>query len=463
MAARTSAGVGVGVTITLLGVVSLTLFVLTIVFLSKYQAAQQELRRFDQEYEAFIKKAERNRDDIQRLKDVAQRSGQQSLVAYLADSMKESMRRVTGSASDSFDQMTSKLDRVDGAKSNNLLGVIRDREASLARAQEALKQAEQDRTTALANLAAEADRVKQLVDSHQNTIAAMNADIDRYKGEIEQFRQDISQAKLEMDERVGRITQRFEADRDALNKEIDRLRRDNLIRDETIAKLRGTAKTQILKPEDEFALIDGRVVGVDPGNSQVFIGLGEKDKVMIGLRFAVYSAGTAIRPDPVTGEYPTGKAELEIIRVGTDSSICRVTYERQGNPVVKGDLIANAVYDPKKTYKFMVYGNFDANGDGRVTDREAEDVRAVITAWGGQVVDDLVGDVDFLVLGEKPTLPPPPPSTAPIEVVREYQRLDAIAARYDDLYRQAVATSLPILNQHRLFTLTGKRAGLTAR
>jgi hypothetical protein len=464
MAARTSAGVGVGVTITLLGVISLTLFVLTIVFLSKYQAAQQDLRRDRQDFDAFVTKAEQNRDDIRRLREVAQKQRpSKSLVAYLADSMKESMSRVTGSASDGMDQFAAKLDRIEGAKSNSLLGVLRDRDAEIERLKTSLTQADKDRTTALANLAAETERTKQINDSHQKTVAAMNADIDRYKSEVEQYRAAVNQAKLDMDQRVGQIQQRAEADKATLNDTINRLQRDGLIKDETIAKLRGQAKTQILKPDDEYALVDGRIVGVDPGNNQVFIGLGERDKVMIGLRFIVYAAGTLIRPDPNTGEYPRGKAEIEVIRVGSDSSICRITGESAGNPVVKGDLIANAIYDPKKVYKFMVYGNFDANGDGRTTAQEAEDVKAVITAWGGQVVDDLVGDVDFLVLGARPTLPPPPASGAPIEVVREYQRLDSIARRYDDLFAQASSTSIPVLNENRLYTLSGRRAGLTAR
>ena len=56
-----------------------------------------------------------------------------------------------------------------------------------------------------------------------------------------------------------------------------------------------------------------------------------------------------------------------MINVGDTASTCRVTSEVKGNPVVKGDVIANAIYDPNKQYKFVAFGNFDTNRDGLVT------------------------------------------------------------------------------------------------
>ena len=461
MAARTSAGVGVGVTITLLGVLCLTLFVLTIVFLSKSQSLQGELTQLRSDTGTYVTTAERNQDDVRRLRDAAQQK-QQSLVGYLTANTRAAMQRVTGAPSDGVDQFNTKLDAALGESGGSVLAALRDRDSQLNTLKAQLAQADADRTTALANLAAETERTKQINESHQQTVGAMNSDIDKYKQEIDTYRAGINDATLKMDERVGQITQRFEDEKAALNENITRLQRESLIKDETIAKLRGSGRNQTLRGTDEFALVDGRVVGVEAGSNQVFIGLGQKDHVVLGMRFAVYSAGTQIQADP-SGNYPRGKAELEIIRVGEDSSVARATSETAGNPIVKGDIIANAIYDPSKVYKFMVYGNFDSNGDGRSTAQEAEDVKATIKAWGGQIADDLVGDVDFLVLGSRPTMPPPPPSTAPIEVVREWQRLDQIARRYDQLLTEAQSTSMPILNENRLYTLTGKRAGLTAR
>ncbi len=458
MAARTSAGVGVGVTVTLLGVLSLALFILTIVFLSKFQRAERDLRTLEQETEVFVTRNERQRDDVNRIKDAASK-GRKSVVGYLNESLRTAMQRVSGAPNDTIDQMAAKLDKVAGATGNSLLGVIRDRDAEITRLNDAYKQADEARSTALANLDNEVQRVSRLQQSHQETIAALNTDIDRYKSEVDGYRESVNTAKLEMDERVGRIQARSDAEKALLTRNIEELKENLLIANETIGKLRAKGTREILKPADEYALVDGTVVGVNPGAEEVYISLGEKDKVALGMTFAVYSEAKSIRPDPGTGEYPRGKAALEVINVGRDSSTCRVTGEIRGNPVVKGDVIANAVYDPNKTYAFVVYGLFDANGDGRHSEQEAGDIKAVIQDWGGRVVDDLVGDVDFLVLGTRPMLPPEPGSGAPIEVVLEYQRLRDKATRYDDLLKQAAATSLPVLNQNRLYTLVGRRMG----
>lgn len=456
MAARTSAGVGVGVTVTILGVLSLALFILTIVYLSRSQRAEADLAKLQQDTEVFVKSSEAQRDDVRRLKDAAQRE-RKSVIGYLSDSMRTSMQRVTGSGGDTFEQLIAKLDAIPDAKGNALLAVLRTRDGTIERLTREGAQADQDRTTALTNLANESDRVQRLQQGHQQTIAALNGDIDRYKSEVDSYRESVNDAKREMDERVGRIQQRADGERALLTQQIDDLKRQNLIQTETIAKLRTTNKDALLKPQDEAALVDGVVVGVNPAENEVFIGIGEQEKVVLGMTFAVYTDAKAIRPDPNSGEYPRGKATLEVINVGRDSSTCRVTSEVRGNPIVKGDAVANAVYDPRKVYKFVVYGNFDADSDGRASELEASQIKSVIAAWGGQTVDDLIGDVDFLILGSKPGLPPVPPSTAPIEVVLEYQRLVEKATRYDDLLRQANATSVPVLNQNRLYTLTGRR------
>jgi redox-sensitive bicupin YhaK (pirin superfamily) len=119
-------------------------------------------------------------------------------------------------------------------------------------------------------------------------------------------------------------------------------------------------------------------------------------------------------------------------------------------------VIANALYDPRKVYTFLVYGNFDVNGDGRATAAEADQIRALIEGWGGKVVSDLSGNVDFLVLGQRPQVPPKPGAGQPIAVVQEFIRLDQAAQRYDTLFQQASATSIPVLNENRLYTLIGK-------
>ena len=90
---------------------------------------------------------------------------------------------------------------------------------------------------------------------------------------------------------------------------------------------------------------------------------------------------------------------------------------------------------------------------------EAADVENIIRQWGGQVIDELAGDVDFLVLGEKPALPIAPQTDATLVIIQAYARKKAAADRYDRLWSDALKTRIPILNMNRLYTLTGKPFG----
>ncbi len=406
MAARGGGTSGWGITTAILGVVCLTLFILTIVYVSKAQRAQRDLAQFN---------------------------------------------------ADTVETLAQRLEAVPGASTNSLLGILRDRDAEIVRLQTERDQADAARQTANQDLANESARTQQLIKSHEETVARLNKDIDQYKAEVDSYRQGTNDFKAEADRRVEQIRQDLEARLAQTNQTVSALETEKLVLQEQVGKLRRERKSDILKPAEEFSLIDGEVIGVNPGQNEVFIGRGRRDKIVLGMAFTVYGERGAIRADPNTGDYPPGKATIEVINVGEDSSTARITSEIRGNPIVKGDVIANAVYDPAKTYKFMVYGNFDSNRDGVSTAGEAEDVRALIAAWGGQAVDDLVGDVDFLVLGQRPQLPPAPNSGTPLPVVNEWMRLNDIAVRYDKLLEQAVATSVPILNQNRLYTLTGHR------
>ncbi len=129
-----------------------------------------------------------------------------------------------------------------------------------------------------------------------------------------------------------------------------------------------TGRGDSLAAKAEYSLVDGAVANTNPSENEVFISIGRRQNVILGMNFAVYGDETQIRPD-AEGNYPQG--QVEVVNVGETSSRCRVLFERAGNPIVPGDVIANAVYDPNKVYKFLVAGNFDTNGDGNRTPASA--------------------------------------------------------------------------------------------
>ncbi len=119
--------------------------------------------------------------------------------------------------------------------------------------------------------------------------------------------------------------------------------------------------------------------------------------------------------------------------------------------------MANAVYDPNYVFKFLVHGKFDVDNDGKPSEAEAEFLRSQIINWGGAVVDSeqLPGDLDFLVLGVEPPVPPPLPNNATQIQIDFWVRQRRAHEKYQELFRQAQEAQIPVLNANRFFILTG--------
>ena len=154
---------------------------------------------------------------------------------------------------------------------------------------------------------------------------------------------------------------------------------------------------------------------------------------------------------------PRGKASLQVIKVAEGTSTCKITRSVRGRPVVRDDVIANAVYDPDYVFKFLIHGKFDVDNDGRPSESEAEYLRSLVIKWGGTVVDgdQLSGDLDFLVLGLEPPMPLPPPSEATPSQLEDWLRRRRAHEMYNELFRQAREAQIPVLNANRFFILIG--------
>jgi len=460
MAGRSGTSVGVGVTITILGVLSLALFVLAAVFYGKYNKARGELTSYQTENDQYIKAAERQNDGVRALVQLAQKSGNKSVVGYLSDNYRGVMQAVSGSSGDTVEGLRSKIagrlrvNEGEVASAPPLLDVIADRDSKIEGLSKQLAASEAGRKTALADLLNETTRVKSIEDEHAKSVQALTAGVGKYKDEVEQYREGTDSARAKMDSELAKRSGEFQSREDELLARIAKMQEDVIVQSAIIQELRGKATGNVLKPQDEYALVDGTVVGLSAGNGAV-ISVGARQKVQLGMTFAVYSDAASVKPDR-NGDYPPGKATLEVINVGENSSTCRIKDETRGNPVVNGDVIVNPLYDPSKVYTFLLYGNFDANGDGVATPGERSDLQAIIESWGGKAVDELGGNVDFLVLGERPLLPPRPSADAPVEILQEYIRLNRAIDRYESLYKQSMATGLPLLNENRLYTLLGR-------
>lgn len=430
-------------------------FIAWIVFFAKANKLQTELTQAHADSSEIVAPGERNSDATRTLVDQAKLE-RKTLVAYLSESMRTSMRKVSGNERETVKTLDEKLAKVAGADTTPLLEVIKDRDSRIADLTKSLDEARATAQAAQADLQSEVGRVGKMVADQQATIASMEAELGKYKAEVEEYRKATGDTIGANNVRVDDIRRKATDDKASYEDRIAKLTQSNQILAGQLAELRGKTASSSVRANDPAALVDGRVVGVSPGENTAFIDLRREDRLVLGMTFEVYDGGTLIRPD-AEGDYPKGKATLEVIRIGEDTSACRIVRETRGNPVVRGDAIANAIYDPRKSYAFVVAGDFDLTGDGVATSGERDEVSAIIAAWGGKTLEDITGATDFVVLGERPRLPPAPPPDAPIAVINEYIRLQRTALEYDRLFETARQTGIPVLNESRLYTLTGLR------
>jgi hypothetical protein len=453
MAVRTSGSTGTLALTSILGLSTLGLFVTSVVFFAQRRAAIDRATAAEQIQEAFISTKDQNDPVVQRQLSEAKKK-KQTLVSYLIAERRDLMTKVTGSDRDTADTVNKALETEQ--VTTNMLAELKTRAGQVRDLNKRIADAEAARDRALADKEAEAKRVRDIETAQRATVAALTSQVDTIKGESESMRGELNKVMASGDERVGRIRGDYDTKESELKAEIEKLQSERAVNLQRIKTLEESMRGQRFSGQAEYALVDGSVVGNNSADRSVLISVGKKDKVVLGLTFEVYPQGMVIRPDATTGEYPRGKASVEVVRVDQDSSVARIVREQKGNPIVRGDVIANALYDPTKSYKFLVYGNFDLSGSGSPTAQGGNEVKAWIRNWGGTTTDELTGDIDFLVLGDRPTVPPDPSAQAPIEVHEEHIRLQRLARRYDELMQQAIAANIPVLNQNRLRTLIGR-------
>lgn len=460
MAARGGGSVALVVTLTIFIILTVGFLITSVIFYSQFTKAQGEREQLEADFAEILPANQRRIERVELALEQAQRPAEgedrrrQSLVEFLLEERERAMTLAAGNPQLTSYQLGRRIESQVGESSSSLLdrvslldGRVGALSAELASKEAEIRSREQDVEGQIDVIRTAQRAATSQIQQATDQVGAYKADVDDYRDQIDTFEATVAE---ELD-RTRSEFQRQVVERDrTIAEQADNI----LLLQDIIKNLTGERESESLRPIDEFALVDGRVAAVDPINNTVTIDLGREDNLVIGITFSVYNAPQNIRPDE-TGEYPAGKAVVEVIRIQENAAIARIVRESRGNPIVAGDVIANPVYDPEKVYSFVVYGNFDTDRDGVATPLERDEIEALIESWGGRVGDDITGDLDFLVLGRKPALPPQPSPGAPIEVINEYARLDGIIQRYDELLERAADLSIPVLNENRLRTLVG--------
>lgn len=247
-------------------------------------------------------------------------------------------------------------------------------------------------------------------------IARAEADLKKRADEVEELKQNLSEVKAaalvnenklkeQVDasvKRTAEVTQKgVEAAQVAAaaivaaNNQIKLLEEDNV-----------NLKTKLNQFTNEvFDHADGQVIRAAAGLRTVFIDIGSADGLTSNRTFTVYDQSVTDFENAPT------KAKIEVVRVGTFRSEARITSDSPTDPILSGDHILTATWDPGFTVKLALAGRFDLDGD-RYDDTEK--LIRMIERNGGEVVasHDLKGkvsgaispEVRYLVKGNQPLI-----------------------------------------------------------
>lgn len=455
MAARSGAGVGVIVALVVFIFLTIAMLVMSIVFYSNQTKAQEEAATAARELDRFATSLQRSGDDFRASIDAAQGRGE-SVLAYMQRQQADIMQKVTGQATTPPSELGNRLQTAGVGANQTVVSALSDLRNGLNAAQsEARNRAEQVAT--LQQTIAERDRqLEQAERRRQQEVQAVRDLLASYEADVERYRNDVLAASRGMSEGLDRIAAQYTERIAGLQRMLDDQRATLALRDAQLQEFRAIIDQSRLRPSDPAQLADGEVLGNAEASDLVFINRGRRDKIVVGMTFEVYDDAASIGID-AQGNLTRGKASLQVVSLSETTATARITRSSPGRPVVRGDQIANAVYDPNKTYTFLVHGLFDLDGDGVPTESEAELVRSFVRQWGGEVVSgsQLRGDLDFLVLGVEPPRPGPLAANAPRPVVDRWMRSNEAFDNYQRLFREAREAGIPVLNHNRFLILIG--------
>jgi uncharacterized coiled-coil DUF342 family protein len=372
MAVRSGAGTGVVVSLVVFILTTVFLLVLAIVFYAGKTKAIEAQAASDSTMATYIRDTERNNDAFKAYEDSA-KSRNKSVVMLLHEQMQEVMQYVDGAPNTNVDELRTNFSGLGVEQDETIRNSLRGARQSLGDRQDEVDRLNlQLKTWSDENAELQA-QLEALRRSSREEVDAIQGQIDEYRKAAEDYRTEIDDTIRRLQESQDRITQGYEQEIDDLQNEVDGLGEERVLLIQRINQLESKVRQTRLLPQDPSLLVDARVLDTTgSSNDQVFIDRGREHHIVLGMTFEVYDDDAALQQvDRMTGALPRGKASVQVIKVGQTTSTCKIVRWVAGRPVVRGNVLANAVYDPSYRFKFLVHGKFDLDGDGRPTEAEA--------------------------------------------------------------------------------------------
>ncbi len=341
-----------------------------------------------------------------------------------------------------------------GADGVSLLNTVRDLKQKLDAARAQMQQLQ----GAYYSLQDNFDDLREQVQQRQNLFVT---ELGTSQTLTDEIRNQFDQLKEKMDSSTEEQIQSY---RERLENEQARLRAAQLELQETERRMQETqtllqdalAKLEAIKPRPDVSVAaykpDARIVRVDLQNGLVTLDVGARDHVYRGLTFAIFQSNTPIPEDGV------GKAEIEVFQVGEQVSVARVLRSDRRNPIVPDDLVVNLIWDAKTSNQFVVIGDFDTTGDGRVNANGAAQVIELIERWGGRIQEDIGIGTDFVIVGVEPSVSQRPTQDeldADPTAFQRYETARLRAAAYNQLLAKAGTLRVPVFGYKQFMYLIG--------
>ncbi|MBC8523657.1 hypothetical protein H8D29_06985 [PVC group bacterium] len=360
MAIRSGAGTGVIVSLVVFVLTTVFLLVLCIVFYTGKNKQLEETTKVENALNSFVTPEEESRDSFQRVVAEAKAS-RRSVSGYLNSELESLRKLVLGDPSASQEQIKSSF--ADSISKGGSLKLAFD---NLSRQLLERQQELDSRVIELENARTQINNMQQIIDnsvsSNDQTVAAAKTQWQDIHDESALLAQNTDTHFSTRTQRDNRLTLGMKTQIEQLVLERNSLLTDKTLLASTTADLREIINSSRMSSADPATLVDGLVLDA-VGTDRVFIDRGSNDRIVLGMSFEIYDDATQLRVNK-DGELPRGKASIEIIKVGKTTSTAKVTQATPGRPIVRDNIIVNAIYDPDYRYKFMVHGVFDADGDG---------------------------------------------------------------------------------------------------
>ena len=215
-------------------------------------------------------------------------------------------------------------------------------------------------------------------------------------------------------------------------------------------------QVESIKPRPDIELEaykpDAFVLSVDIQRGIAYLSIGSDDRVYRGLTFTIFDRSN---PHPEDG---VGKAEVKVFEVMSKVCAARIIESRPDAPVIVGDIAANLIWDSKTPYRFVVVGDFDLTGNGRIDPKGREKIIQLIRDWGGIISDEVSVNTDFVVAGTRPhRIAKPDENTTEVDPLaaeksqQSYERYE----HYNAVLTKAGELSIPVFDTRRFMNLIG--------